>query len=409
MTGYLGAAGLKALWARCKAVFAAKAHTHDAGDLSSGVLPVERGGTGTSTKPAANSALTYFTMAEVNAGRLPYGAASIDGVFNGIDFSVLGTASDDFGLFGLGLYGNPDFPSLGIMRMANGNAYIGGIATFSAQDGIGDAGVVPVAPDGMGTAFVPHAGYSGGDTPGVVYPGVGLAMSSDRQCNIDLQPATASVLGGVKVGGVAAVAVSNDNRVRIDKDGYAYMSVGGDSWLGVFKVPASGGLTARSNGELSVNVGAGLEIGSDGKVNCTADGADAADRVVARGTCDFWEYRMWASGVAECWGETGATEVSVASAWGSCYYAPAHSNYFPGGSAEHPFSETVGGTAYARLFCAAPPVCHAGWRSSGNDVGGLLVAGGRSATSTETLYVWAPVSTSSSGRYTYHAVGRWKE
>ena len=79
----------------------------------------------------------------------------------------------------------------------------------------------------------------------------------------------------------------------------------------------------------------------------------AADYVVAAGTCDFWTWRMWESGVAECWGSTGTASVPVRTAWGSLFEGPAHSNGFPGntGSSALAFSATVGGVKYSKLFC----------------------------------------------------------
>lgn len=54
---YLNAAGLTYLWAKLKAAFAQRAHSHGAGDISSGTLPVERGGTGAATAAEALAAL----------------------------------------------------------------------------------------------------------------------------------------------------------------------------------------------------------------------------------------------------------------------------------------------------------------------------------------------------------------
>ena len=79
MTGYLGSAGLAALWARCKSAFAARSHTHDAGDVSTGTLPMERGGTGGSDAAGALNALVP------GAAALPDGATAY----------FLGARSDD--------------------------------------------------------------------------------------------------------------------------------------------------------------------------------------------------------------------------------------------------------------------------------------------------------------------------
>ena len=135
------------------------------------------------------------------------------------------------------------------------------------------------------------------------------------------------------------------------------------------------------------------------------------DYVVAQGTCDFWEWRMWASGVAECWGSTGETSVPVTTAWGSLFEGPAHSNGFPGntGSSALAFSATVGGVKYSKLFCEAPSFCSCGFVPAGGaGISGVEVGGGLSATSTPTVYLLRPTAATVQGSYSYRAVGRWR-
>lgn len=62
----LNATGLTYLWAKLKAAFAQRAHSHGAGDISSGTLPVERGGTGAATAAEALAALGV-TVGEADA------------------------------------------------------------------------------------------------------------------------------------------------------------------------------------------------------------------------------------------------------------------------------------------------------------------------------------------------------
>lgn len=45
-----------------------------------------------------------------------------------------------------------------------------------------------------------------------------------------------------------------------------------------------------------------------------------ADYVVEQGTSGIWTYRKWASGIAECWGNSTYT-VNITSPWGSLYEA----------------------------------------------------------------------------------------
>lgn len=64
-----------------------------------------------------------------------------------------------------------------------------------------------------------------------------------------------------------------------------------------FNVPVS------IQGDLTVN----------GKIN------NIEDHVVSQGTSGIWTYRLWDSGVAECWGTVAPAAHSITSAWGSIY------------------------------------------------------------------------------------------
>lgn len=56
------------------------------------------------------------------------------------------------------------------------------------------------------------------------------------------------------------------------------------------------------------------------------------DFVVEQGTSDFWTYRKWDSGIAECWGVATATLNTTANSWGSIYYfTPTIYKNFPSG------------------------------------------------------------------------------
>lgn len=54
---YLDNSGVSYLWSKIKAAFAAKSHTHAAGDITSGTLGTARGGTGATTAAAARANL----------------------------------------------------------------------------------------------------------------------------------------------------------------------------------------------------------------------------------------------------------------------------------------------------------------------------------------------------------------
>lgn len=49
---YLDNSGVSYLWSKIKAAFAAKSHNHTVGDITSGTLPIARGGTGVTTNPS---------------------------------------------------------------------------------------------------------------------------------------------------------------------------------------------------------------------------------------------------------------------------------------------------------------------------------------------------------------------
>ena len=65
----LSLTGLTYLWAKLKAAFAALSHKHSAADVTSGTLPVARGGTGSGTAAAALTALGAASATDVAALR----------------------------------------------------------------------------------------------------------------------------------------------------------------------------------------------------------------------------------------------------------------------------------------------------------------------------------------------------
>lgn len=142
-------------------------------------------------------------------------------------------------------------------------------------------------------------------------------------------------------------------------------------------------------------------------------GASApTDYIVAQGTCDFWTWRMWASGVAECWGSTGETYENVTSEWGSLYEGSAHSNGFPGNTSESSalaFSVKLDGATYTRLFKNVPEFCSCSFNPTGGaGISGIEIGGGLSALSTPTVYLLRPTPSRVDGHYSYCAKGRWR-
>lgn len=135
-----------------------------------------------------------------------------------------------------------------------------------------------------------------------------------------------------------------------------------------------------------------------------------SDFVVAEGKCDFWTYRMWNSGIAECWGHTGQTTVSVTSEWGSLYDSgTGHTNGFPGNttaSSALKFNVTIGGTKYTKLFTSVEH-CECNFISSNN---AFMIEVGAGLTNLQTPQVFLLRATSATvtGKFSYHAIGRWK-
>ena len=135
-----------------------------------------------------------------------------------------------------------------------------------------------------------------------------------------------------------------------------------------------------------------------------------SDFVVAEGKCDFWTYRMWNSGIAECWGQTSQTTVSVTSEWGYLYDSgTGHSNGFPGNttaSSALKFNVTIGGKKYTKLFTSVEH-CDCSFISSDN---AFMIEIGSGLTNLQTPQVFLLRATSATvtGKFSYHAIGRWK-
>ena len=136
------------------------------------------------------------------------------------------------------------------------------------------------------------------------------------------------------------------------------------------------------------------------------------DYIVAQGKCDFWTWRMWKSGVAECWGSTSATYEDVTSEWGYLYEGSAHSNGFPGNTSESSalaFSVKLDGVTYKRLFKNVPEFCSCSFNpTGGTGISGIEIGGGLSALSTPTVFLLRPTPSGVDGHYSYCAKGRWK-
>ena len=171
--------------------------------------------------------------------------------------------------------------------------------------------------------------------------------------------------------------------------------------LNTVYLPTTGGTVS---GDLNVN----------GNLSVPAiSAAPIADYVVASGTCDFWTYRMWASGIAECWGETSSVTASISNAWGSMYESTtSFYNTFPGGASSFPFSVTINGVTYTQLFKDTPPYVDIAFHAtSGYAISGIEIMFNRTALRTENFYLLRPGEAgtgSVTGSKSYYAAGLWK-
>lgn len=59
--------------------------------------------------------------------------------------------------------------------------------------------------------------------------------------------------------------------------------------------------------------------------------ATIADYIVEQGTEGIWKYRKWASGLAECWGQSGNLSKTFNRGLGSGFYADKYSTSYPSG------------------------------------------------------------------------------
>ena len=134
-----------------------------------------------------------------------------------------------------------------------------------------------------------------------------------------------------------------------------------------------------------------------------------ADYIVAQGKCDFWTYRMWASGVAECWGQTSQVTFNFTEQWGSIHQTAYQQNSFPGGSTSYPFSETVEGVTYHTLFNVAPSMINIQFIGGGTgDIIGVSMSSGMTAKKTCKFNFQRPDTASVTGCKAFYALGTWK-
>lgn len=343
---YLDESGLTSVWSKIKATFSPLSHTHSISNLS-GTVPISKGGTGATTAAAARTNLGVAASSHTHS--------ALKDVYMEADDSTTNDTSDQFWLAG-----------------------------DSAEEAL------TVVTEKLRTVVA-----SGGS-------------------GYTLPVATSSVLGGIKVGSNLSIssagvlsATNTDTKVTSSTTTSTFYLAGSTSSNATTGVLAKD-TTLYYNGSTDTLYAKNLVVSG------VLANAPIKDEIVAQGTCDFWTYRMYASGVAECWGVTGETSVSVSSAWGSLYESDSHVNGFPGnsststsgGSSALAFSVTIGGTKYTKLFTSLTQ-CDASFWSSGGSCWSECPIGGNNLT-TPTVILLRPNSATVTGRYAYHAWGRWK-
>ncbi len=343
---YLDESGLTSVWAKIKATFSPLNHTHTISNLN-GTVPISKGGTGATTAAAARTNLGAAASSHTHG--------ALEDVFMEAEDSTTNDTSDQFWLEG-------DPVEEALIAVAEK------LRTVAASGG---------------------SGYT-------------------------LPVATSSVLGGIKVGSNLIIsstgvlsATNTDTKVSSSATTSKFYLAGSTN-SGAVTESLVKDATLYYNGSTDTLYTKNLVVSG-----VLAD-ASIKDEIVAQGTCDFWTYRMYASGVAECWGVTEETSVPISSAWGSLYESDSHVNGFPGnaststsgGSSLLAFSVIIGSTTYTKLFTSLTQCDASFWSSSGscwseNPIGGNNLT-------TPAVLLLRPNSATVTGRYAYHAWGRWK-
>jgi len=142
-------------------------------------------------------------------------------------------------------------------------------------------------------------------------------------------------------------------------------------------------------GTLATTLSEALGIGESFGSSSGSGGGSGLDYITEEGTEGIWTYRVWASGVAECWG-TLEESITGWTAWGSLYEGTAstHTATYPNG-----------------LFSSAPDF----FANSKGTSQGILVEtyGAGSSTTTPQVYAVRPNNSGSTGTYKFslYAVG----
>ena len=125
-----------------------------------------------------------------------------------------------------------------------------------------------------------------------------------------------------------------------------------------------------------------------------ASGINPADYVVEWGVTGIWEWRKWASGIAECWGEYVGTTAKTLGPWGSLY---ASDNAIPQQALPFTFAEV--------------PTCSVTPKHGDSNVAGFLYTMGNATTTHTPAYGMARATPDSSMKpaVDFYVIGKWKD
>lgn len=136
-------------------------------------------------------------------------------------------------------------------------------------------------------------------------------------------------------------------------------------------------------GTLSTTLAQALGIGE----TTSSSGGGGADYIVETGTSGRFTFRKWASGIAECWGYTSASDIACSSQWGNGFYSALQTEAFP-----------------TDLFNATPKSVQLTlW-----DNGGGFYATMKTWSATDVqYYVWSPKNETRTCEANIYVIGTW--
>lgn len=136
-------------------------------------------------------------------------------------------------------------------------------------------------------------------------------------------------------------------------------------------------------GTLSTTLSEALGIGE----TTSSSSGGGADYIVETGTSGRFTFRKWASGIAECWGYTSASDIACSSQWGNGFYSALQTEAFP-----------------TDLFNATPKSVQLTLWDNG---GGFYATMKTWSATNVRYYVWSPKNETRTCEANIYAIGTW--